>query len=105
MMIIGRINTSQKFIRVNISVSTSRFFNSFVTLGIAQGLLIAGNLYPTASYNEFSQVTTNIHYVNQKDTYLNLPLSCVTGQECLTADDSCTIFYSLLMTEKNINLY
>ena len=104
LMIVGRISSSQKLIKLNINVPTSRFVNPLFIFTISQVLLILSIVYPTASYNDFSEITTNIHYVFHKDNFYNLPMSCVAGQECQVLNQTCSIFDSLFTTEKILRI-
>lgn len=94
-MIISRIHQSIRVIRNLITVSTGKFINPFLMLLVTQALYVLSKVYPTASFNEFSEITVNVQYVNEINDYKNLPMQCISGQECKISQESCNIFESL----------
>ncbi|OMJ70176.1 hypothetical protein SteCoe_31911 [Stentor coeruleus] len=94
-MIISRIHNSLRNIKSLITVSTGKFINPFLMLLVTQALFALSKVYPTASFNEFSEITVNVQYVNEINIYKNLPIPCVSGQECKISQESCNIFESL----------
>ena len=104
-MIIRKLHRPLRLSKIEISVSTLRFINPLLTLALSQAMLMLSYVYPTASYNEFSEITLNIHYVNQYDNLRNLPISCITGQECQSSNESCVVLNSLDSVEKAITVF
>ncbi|OMJ92827.1 hypothetical protein SteCoe_4371 [Stentor coeruleus] len=94
-MIVGKVHRSMRVIKLQITTSTGKFINPFLMFLVTEVLFILSKVYPTASFNEFSEVTMNIQYVNEMNNYKNLPMPCITGQECLVSEDGCNIFHSL----------
>ncbi|OMJ94245.1 hypothetical protein SteCoe_2580 [Stentor coeruleus] len=94
-MIIGKVHKSKHVIKFKIITSTGRFVNPLLMLIVTEVLFILSKVYPTASFNGFSEITINIYYVNKMSNYNNFSIPCVTGQECLVSQDECDIFHSL----------
>jgi hypothetical protein len=71
---------------------------------ITQVLFILSNVYPTASYNEFTAVDINIDYVQTMDGYKeNMPIPCIAGQECKISEYTCKVFNSLSTTSNIVS--
>ncbi|OMJ71516.1 hypothetical protein SteCoe_30269 [Stentor coeruleus] len=94
-MIVSRIYDSIRIIQNLTTVSTAKFLNPFLMLLVTQTLYVLSKIYPTASYKDFSEITINIQYVNEINTYKNLPISCILGQECKISQESCHVFETL----------
>ncbi|OMJ92981.1 hypothetical protein SteCoe_4204 [Stentor coeruleus] len=94
-MIIARVYNTNRVIKLNITVPTSKFLNPFLMFLVSQSFYVLSKLYPTSSFNEFTLIKMNLYTVETLDNYHNLPMSCAAGQTCSHSDDSCSIFSSL----------
>ena len=104
-MIISKLHRPLRLTKIEIVVSTTRFLNPLLIFTISQVMLVLSSVYPTASYNEFSVITLNLHYVNQYESLQNLPIACITGQECQNSNEACVVFNALDSLEKSITVF
>lgn len=104
LMIVFKVHRTSRLWRVQIKVSTGKFFNPMLMFIITQILFILSNVYPVAIYNEFNEVKLNVDYVRSMDSYKdNLPIHCIAGQECQISPYSCKVFKSLSSTSNIIS--